>query len=301
MKPYQRILLVADPAMRRTPAFERAVWLTGITGAALHIGLFDRNPAIAALALVDQKGAQQARDAWLAQRRAWLAEVAIALRGKGLRVTTEAVWAQPLRVEVLSHVAEYRPDLVIKDVLRETPLRNLLLRPIDWHLLHDCTAPMLLVNTLDHAVPRRVIAAVDVSQELATASDFNGQIIETAGSLAAQCGAELHLAYCFDLPSETGGGLAATLTELYDTLRDRHRTRFDALAEAHGLQPERRHFLKGLASAALAEFAGDGRSDVLVVGAHQRKGIDRILLGSTTDAMLDVACCDVLVVNPGAV
>ncbi len=61
MSQYQRILLLADPSLRRTPAFERAVWLARASGAALHIALFDRDPLISAAALVTDTRHTEAR------------------------------------------------------------------------------------------------------------------------------------------------------------------------------------------------------------------------------------------------
>lgn len=299
MSQYQRILLIADPALRRTPAFERAAWLAGTTGAALHIALFDRNAAIAAVSLVDVAGAEGAREAWLAHRRAWLAEQDAQLSRNGLRVTTDAVWAHPAHVEALAHIAEYRPDLVIKDVQHEPLLKRLVLQSLDWHLLRDCAAPVLLVNSLAHAVPRRIIAAVDVARP-PSAADFDGQVIKAALALAIQCNAELHLAHAFDFTVDTMSGLPVDFSgQLYETLNRLYHETFTKLAQELGVPPERAHYLGGPPALALARLARSSETDVLVLGTHQRHGMDRVLLGSTAEAILDTAPCDVLVVKPG--
>lgn len=301
MSQYQRILLIADPGMRRTPAFERAAWIARTTGAALHIALFDRNAAIAASALVDAKGAEEAREAWVQARRAWLTTEAQVLHGHGVKATVEAVWAHPVYEEILAHVNECQPDLVIKDVKHEALLKRVLLKPLDWHLLRDCPTPVLLVNSLAHAAPRRIFAAVDGSQATPEAAAFNDEVIKSALALALQCNAELHLAGSFDcLMTGADGfsGVAIITPGVYETLAKLHDDGFAAIAKAHGVPPERMHSLVGPAPMALAELAHDSATDVLVVGTHRRHGVDRLLMGSIAEAIVDTASCDVLVVKP---
>jgi universal stress protein E len=301
MSQYQRILLIADPSMQRTPAFERAAWLARTTGAALHIALFDRSSAIAALALVDTKDAEQAREAWLQARRAWLATEVQVLQGHGVKASLEAVWAHPVFEEILTHITEYKPDLVIKDVKHEALLKRVLLKPLDWHLLRDCPTPVLLVNSRAHAAPRRIFAAIDATQQTIEAQDFNEDVIKSALALAIQCSAELHLASSFDclmLGADGLSGVPVVTPGLYETLSKLHDESFSGIAKAHGVPPERAHSLIGPAPMSLAELAEDAATDVLVVGTHQRHGFDRLLMGSIAEAIIDSVPCDVLAVKP---
>lgn len=49
---------------------------------------------------------------------------------------------------------------------------------------------------------------------------------------------------------------------------------------------------------ALCAFANDQNADLIVVGAHRRSGLGRILLGSVAESVVRRAPCDVLVVRP---
>jgi len=198
MSQYQRILLLADPSLRRTPAFERAVWLARASGAALHIALFDRDPLISAAALVtDTRHTEAAIAQWLEPRRQWLHSQTDDLIGKGLNVTSEAVWSRPSQHAILQHVDGFKPDLVVKDVHYEPLLRRVLIAPLDWQLLRSCPCPLLLVNTLTQALPRRIVAAVDASSQSSEHRALNEQVIHQALSMAIQCDAQLHLVYAF--------------------------------------------------------------------------------------------------------
>lgn len=300
MSQYQRLLLIADPDMRRTPAFERAAWLARTTGAALHVGLFGRNSFIGAVARIDAAQAQTAREAWLAQRRTWLAQEAESLNEQGLAVSTQAVWSSDVAQDVAAQARELRADLVIKDVHHEPALKRLLLKPLDWQLLRSSPVPVLLVNTLAHAVPRRVLAAVDAADGGVNENSPNDRVVRAALALSIQCDAELHMVYCFDTALNAGvtaSGVGVDFSvDLYEALQTTHRENFERLAQRFGVPADRAHFLAGSAGSVLPDFAADHRADALVMGTAQRTGLDRLLLGSTTEIVLERIGCDVLAV-----
>lgn len=49
---------------------------------------------------------------------------------------------------------------------------------------------------------------------------------------------------------------------------------------------------------AILAFAGDARADLIAIGTHGRRGLDRLLLGSVADKVVRGAECSVLVVPP---
>ncbi|WP_051362238.1 universal stress protein [Solimonas soli] len=298
MKPYERILLIARPDLQRSPALRQAAVLARATGAALHIAVFDHSATldlVARLRAEDQRGL---RDTFLRQRRDWLAGQAADLRADGIEVTTEAVWSRHALDEILAHVVESGAALVVKDVEMRSGLRRVLMHALDWQLLRECPVPLLLVHS-EQITPRRVIVAADA---LRGADDaLNNKLFDHALGLAYATQARLHLAYAFALPAAAAADPAVMVTqELYETLRETHLDAFTALADAHGVPPERRHFLGGPPAAALARFARQCDADLLVLGAAQHSGLERLLFGSTAAAVLDELSCSVLVIKPDA-
>jgi nucleotide-binding universal stress UspA family protein len=59
--------------------------------------------------------------------------------------------------------------------------------------------------------------------------------------------------------------------------------------------------LDGAPAAAIVAESSDWRADLLVVGTRARHGLDRLLLGSTAEACIRDAPCNVLVIPPAAV
>lgn len=297
MSQYQRLFLIADPAMRHSAALQRAAALAEASGAALHIAAIVEPSA--GLSLLDREAREQARDQYLQHYREWLADEAGLLRSKGITATTEVLWThQPLE-EIHQHVLEMQPDLLIKDVQHEPALKRAFATPLDWHLLRECAVPVHLVASLVHALPRKVIAAVDPSRPEAEGGDINQLIIQAAIGLALQCDAELHLLHSYDLASvflmETGSRRAVWPT-LVEEMQEARREMFMALAERYGVPPERRHFLIGSPITALVDFAAQQQAEVLVMGAEQRRGLNK-LVGSTTEHVLYRAPCSILAVR----
>ena len=305
MNEFQRLLLIVDPAMHRTAAFERAAALAAHTGAELHLRLFDHHELIAAAALLDEDAATQAREAFMQQRRAWLDTEAGILRRRGITITCGVIWAHPVHEEILSQVLELQPDLVLKDVHVERLLKRALFTPLDWKLLRLCPAPLLLVNRTSRRTPQRIIVAVDPHDDAnanASTNSLDDQVIQAAMMFAEQCHAELHLVHvCNDqLSMLTANGDASPLLpiELSESLRGARLKAFDALADRYRIPSEQRHFLSGPLASTLTDFARDADTDVIVVGTVRRRGLERLVMGSSAERILDSSPCSVLAIKP---
>ena len=118
MSQYQRLLLIAGPAMRHTPALERAVAIAEVTGAALHITVFIEDSHLFGL----KSAGARFREACQQENEQWLKDESDLIRARGLTVTTQVLVTRTALQEILVHVAEMQPDLVIKDVQHESAL-----------------------------------------------------------------------------------------------------------------------------------------------------------------------------------
>ncbi|WP_020648786.1 universal stress protein [Solimonas variicoloris] len=299
MKAYERILLIARPDLQRSAAMRQAAWLARETGAALHIAVFDHSATLDLVARLRAEDLRGLRDTFLRQRRDWLTQQAEELERTGIKVTTEAVWSRHAADEILAHVLETKADLVIKDADSHKGLRRLLMTSLDWQLLRECPAPLMLVHG-DHLTPRRIVVAADVMSGSGDA--LNEKVVRQAEMVAEAAQAELHLAYAFQAiaPIEAVAPMAvpALTGELYDSLRQIHEEAFETFADAEGVPDAQRHFLAGPAAPALVGFAEKIGADLLVMGTTHRTRLERIVIGSTAAALLDHLPCSVLVIKP---
>jgi len=175
---------------------------------------------------------------------------------------------------------------LIKQVQQESAFKRAFFTPLDWQLLRECPIPVYLVGGGGHALPRIVVAAVDVSNVQPANSALNQRIIEQATSLALQCDAELHLLYACDMSTiymADMGGMA--LSNLSKDLASKEEKTFLELARDYGVPSDRHHFVLGNPVAVLSQFAKEHQVDVIVMGRVQYHGIEK-LLGSTTEHIL---------------
>lgn len=294
MSQYQRLLLITHLALRHSPGIDHAAALAKASGASLHIAVLI--PALKLLSLLEEGDRETARERYLKDHNDWLKDQAKNLRGRGIEVTTEVVWADDMKQDVLDHVRELQPDLLIKEVQHESALKRAFFTPLDWHLLRHCPIPVYLVGGGGHALPRKVVAAVDASDTEAANSELNERIIQQASNLALQCDAELHLLYACDLSSvymADMGGLA--LSDITNELRRTEEQSFLNLAGRYGVPSDRHHFILGYPVSALSEFVNEHQVDVIVMGRVQYHGLEK-LLGSTTEHILYQVTCSVLAV-----
>lgn len=286
MSQYQRLLLIINPALRQSQAINHAAALAKASGASLHICALI--PSWKLLSLLEEGDREKARADYLQDHRDWLKYQASHLHDNGIEVTTEANWADDMQQDILDHITEMQPDLLIKQVQRESGLKRAFFTPLDWRLLRHCPIPVYLLGEVAPALPRKVVAAVDVSKNLARDNELNERIIQQACSLAIQCQAELHLIYACDISTlylgDMGGG-GLVLSDLARHLRKGHEQSFIDIADRYGVPSERRHFIEGHPVAVLSTFADEQSMDVIVMGRVQAHGLEK-LLGSTTEHIL---------------
>ncbi|VVP16376.1 universal stress protein [Pseudomonas fluorescens] len=298
MSQYQRLLLIAGPAMRHTPALERAAAIAEATGAALHITVFIEDSHLLGL----KSAGARFREVCQQENETWLKDEADLIRGRGVVVSTEVLVTRTALQEILRHVAEMQPDLVIKDVQHESALKRVFITPLDWHLLRECPVPVHLVSEVRCPLPRVVVAAVDPSRPETQITGINDRIIQAANGLSMQCSAELHLLHAYDLSqthiSDAGAG-AVTMPGFSNDVRKSLKKSFIALAAHYGVPTERQHFVEGPPGKALADFAAHHRADVIVMGNAHRKGLGK-WVGSTTEHVLYQVPCNIFAVTGSA-
>ncbi|MCQ2996554.1 universal stress protein [Pseudomonas syringae] len=213
-------------------------------------------------------------------------------------VTTEVVWVmQPLE-EIMVHIREIDPSLVIKDVEQESWVNRTLFTSLDLRLLHACPAPLHLVSRVAHSLPRKILAAVDTFSPDDQFADINETIITNAEKLAAQCEAQLHLIYAYDLTSVFASQDAMGFTSnLAQTLYEAEEDAFNTLADRFGVPEERKHLVMGYPAKVIRAFAEAENIDVIVMGTVHRNRLSA-LLGSTTEQVAHHMPSSLLIVNP---
>lgn len=185
MAQIERLLLIAPPREDRTPAFDRAASLAKVKSAALHIVAFDYVEGIASAGFVNDAAIEAMLDGYLRSHWEWLEKQARGIRHMGVEVTTEVIWVEHPLKEILTHIRDMKPAMVIKDLQHEPWLTRALFTTLDGRLLHECEAPLHLVAKVQHGIPRKIVAAVDPFRVDDQFERLNERIITMAEQLAA--------------------------------------------------------------------------------------------------------------------
>ncbi|MNR08978.1 hypothetical protein D3C85_1251610 [compost metagenome] len=223
------------------------------------------------------------------------------MRKIGVHVTTEVAWVESPLKEILLHLKEQPMDVLIKALEHESLWSRLMFTPLDVHLLRECPVPLHFVSHAVHALPRKIVAAVDPFHRDDHYKTFNDRILHEAAKLASACNAELDVVYAYDLSSisadEFGfdNGSAFFSSGKAKTLYDYQEDAFHELAERNGISPEQRHMIMGSPGKVLIRFAEAYDTDVIVMGRVGHRGLGR-LIGSTVEHLLYKMPCSVWVV-----
>jgi nucleotide-binding universal stress UspA family protein len=138
----------------------------------------------------------------------------------------------------------------------------------------------------------RILCPVDFSE-------ISASIYDTAHMLARRYGAKLLLQHVVELslPYYEYYAPSAYLAELQQTIRENAEKKLREFAESNtrdGVRPEC-IVSEGWATGAVLSLAAAQKADLIVLGTHGTKGVDRGALGSVADKVLRKAGCPVLV------
>jgi len=143
---------------------------------------------------------------------------------------------------------------------------------------------------------------MSVYQHILLAIDFSehgNEVASKAKSLAKASQADLSIVYVLDnIPMpDTSYGTIISLTEDSDNeLLEIEKAKFIEIADQLGVAQTNRWLIWGAPKQEITELAEQMRADLIVVGSHGRHGL-ALLLGSTANAVLHHARCDVLAVR----
>lgn len=135
-------------------------------------------------------------------------------------------------------------------------------------------------------------------------SDCGNYALSYAASLARTFGASIICVHVIEpmVPTVGYSGMTEPLpiADISDQLEDSAERELPKLAECEecaGLEIEE-VIVHGEAAAEIVRVAKERQVDLIVVSSHGRKGLGRILFGSTAEAVVRHAPCPVLVVKP---
>jgi len=306
MQRLDRILAVIDPTVDVQVGAAKAVRLARLSGASLELFACDFDPALTGQPFFDTDALRRLREDFIAERAGYLEDLAEELRAGGLDVTTHVHWDNPLYEGILRRVAEFTPDLLVKDTHYHSVLRRALFTNTDWNLIRRCPVPLLLSRTAEWAAQPLILAALDPGHHGDKPAALDHDILDAAQLLSRYLDGTVEAVHAFFpaalLAATTGmAGMPLApefgVTELLEAERARVTTAIREIARAHALDEKATQVLQGSAAEVLPRHAAERRADLLIMGAVSRSRLREVFIGSTAERVLDRLPCDVLVVK----
>lgn len=305
MPEFNRILAVVDPTQETQPAVSRARWLAERTGAQLELFICDYDQHLAGQRFFDAASLEKARAKLLNEHRTTLSQLADEIDQSKIAVKFDARWDYPISDGITRKASESHADLVVKETHYHPILKRSLFSNTDWSLIRDCPAPLLLVKPRTIAERPRYIAAVDPVHDRDKPAALDRLILEVASKLAASTNGQIEVFHAFD-PSPayavSADSIAFPITtpvnELVETFRQKHTEALDTLlGSVPDIDRKHVHLMQGETREALLGLADQLNADFVVIGAVSRSVLQRLILGSTAEQLLDHLPCDIVVVK----
>lgn len=300
MNAIHNILVIVDPTAQQHPAVAKSTLLAEKFRARLDLFVCDtlaaRNARLA-------KHLRESPKAPMELLGPWLESIAEPLRAQGLDVTTEVLAADPLHTALLDRVKHTCADLVIKDTHHHTVARRTLLTNTDWELIRGCPVPLLLVKAPPWSAAHRVGAALDPGHMDDKPRLLDRCILEEGLRFSQALGGELHAIHTFIPAAIVAAAVSVPplIVDIPDEVLEEERKakliELTALASGYGVPPQNIHLETGGVGEALCRVARQCQIDVMAMGAISRRGLKRIMVGSTAESVLEQLPCDMLVVK----
>lgn len=259
--------------------------------------------ALAGSYLFDTEGRQHAIQSLLRKVEKGLASHVDKLQHQNIDAGADVYWDRDLAEGLVRKVLRYKPDLVIHAPEAHANALQQLLSAPDWRLLRQCPAPLLLSKKAQWNDRPVIAAAIDPFHLDDAAAELDQQLLQHAAGLAQQLDGELHVLHVFNtLPHSAifDEHLVVDYEALQKKVREEHHARIDELIAPYGLSIKDPcvHLLEGELHQLVPDWAEETLVDVLVMGSLARGFIDRLLLGSSAERLMDKVNCDLLILKP---
>ncbi len=315
---FKRILVPLDGSDRAEHALPFAARIARASGGSVHL-LEVVSPLIdygGGFAMVPQY-TEQLIEAETTAATGYLQAVVASPKLAGIETTTEVTFGIPAR-HILASARSGETDLIVLCSHGRTGLTQWVLGSVAHTLAHESTVPTFILRESE---PASLLAGPDATRPLCALVPLDGSELAEAAlapaasliaALAAPARGALHLVQVVKLFSETSE--EGFVHQLNEEARERAMTylaqvteRLQTTAQRLGISLTSSVALEKDVASALVKMAehgiegqetGDAGCDLIAISTHGRHGLERWVMGSVTDRLLNTTKLPMLIVRP---
>ncbi|QLB13111.1 universal stress protein E [Bisgaardia hudsonensis] len=192
-------------------------------------------------------------------------------------------------------------DLVVKYTQEQETFTSLLFTPQDWQLLRKSSIPTMMVRDGDWKHQRRILIAVDVSDQENDDNSFNEQLVSFGLDLADNLErGNVHLVAAYpptpinltiDFPNYSS-------TEYDNNIRGQYLLNMKELRQKFLIDEDHTHVIEGFPEDVIPKIAKQISAETVVLGTIGRQGLSAALLGNTAEHVISKLECNLLAIKP---
>lgn len=236
-------------------------------------------------------------DALLRADREALQQLIDAQRPHGHPIDTEVLWRKQAADAIVEAAGKWPAQLLIKPASQHHGLADFLHTPLDWALSRQAPCPVLISRNSWDAGVQRILAAVDMGDPEHVS--LNGEILREACRLGLLLGAEVHVATAYPDLGQAVNELqvAQDFAGIKASMRENRQQALNTLLQNLELSVHQIHLLEGKAMHVIPALARDLDAPLSVLGTAARRGVSRLLIGNTAEALMARMAGDLLTVR----
>ena len=303
---FNNILVVLNPENDKQYALARAVRLAqeqkspNPVNITLFLAIYDLSYEMSALLSSEER--TEMRHNVIEQRKLAIQPYIEKYASDGIQFSSTVVWQSNEAEAITREVEAHNYDLVVKYTKAEESLKSLIVTPVDWKILRKCPTPILVVKDGDWKHQRRILVAVNVSDDENEAhSSFNDELVSLSMDLADSLDrGNIHLVTAYpptpinmaiDLPEfSTGDGNSG--------LRGQYLLNMKALRQKYGISDDHTHVLEGFPEDVIPQVAEKLEAELVILGTIGRTGLSAAFLGNTAEHVISKLNCNLLAIKP---
>lgn len=287
---------IADPAASGQVAARKAVELAWLFGADVVLYHACYNPILSGGVLFDSAHLAAARRDHVARASSGLKALASSLRGPKLEIQTRVEWTRSIAEAVARTATREGADIVVAEPRYRSTRRRRNLSRIDWEVARLCPVPLLLARSAAPYSKPTVLAAVDPGAHGLRVSALDAGIAGMASAVATAASGRARLIHCMPDPKLAFAIRPAAVRRE----RQRVTTMLRHLARDAGIAAREVSIVRGNPVEELVDAVATEDADILVMGTNVQGALRQLLIGSTTEQLMHVAPCDMLLVKPNS-
>lgn len=234
----------------------------------------------------------------------YLEKIIESIQKSGVQASGKVLDGTPF-LEIIREVLRNGHDLVMIAAEGEGGFRQMLFGSTTMHLMRKCPCPVWVFKPDQSKHITRILAAIDPTPDDETRNALNTKIMELATSLARSEGSELIVIHAWTAYGETmlsgrAGVPQHQIDEMVRETRTAHQRRLVTFLRKYPLENLRHrvYLLKGNPGRLIPALAKALNIELIVMGTVCRTGVAGLLIGNTSEQVLNQVNCSVLTIKP---